>query len=141
MLRRIVVVRSVPTVLMSMWQHIQRQSRKRRSGSRLRQRGHRRFFRFERGARAVIHSVKHRALVRELYLGLGRVDVHVHGRTAELHIQHARGEAAHEQRVAVGLFERGLQCGGADPPAVAEEVLLRAAAAPGGGRGDEASPK
>ena len=76
--------------------------------------------------------------MRELYLGLGRVDVHVHGRTAELHIQHARGKAAHEQRVAVGLFERGLQCGGADPPAVAEEVLLRAAAAPGGGRGDEA---
>ena len=39
---------------------------------------------------------------------------------------------------AVGLFERGLQRGGFDPPAVAEEILLRAAAAPGGGRGDEA---
>ena len=76
--------------------------------------------------------------MRELHLGLCRVDIHVHGRAAELDIQHARGEAPHEQRVAVGLLERGLQRGGFDPPAVAEEILLRAAAAPGGGRGEEA---
>ena len=90
-------------------------------------------FRFERGARAVIHGVKHRALVRELYLGLGRVDVHVHPVARQLDMQHAAGELPLEQAVAVRLLKRGGEQLALDEAAVHEEQLApaRAAAAEG----------
>ena len=49
------------------------------------------------------------------------------GRSSEQLLRNIRAPGGDDR------LERGLQRGGFDPPAVAEEILLRAAAAPGGG--------
>ena len=84
----------------------------------------------------VVHRVEHLALLAEFDLGLGGVDVDVHAAVGEREIQHAAGVAAGQQRVAIGLLQRGLQQLRADRAPVAEEILRAAVAASGRGGGD-----
>ena len=77
----------------------------------------------------VVHGVENGALILEFYHGLGGVDIHVHGVFGEGDMQHAAGELALEQAVAVGLLQRGGKELALYEPAVHEEKLAAAGAA------------
>ena len=85
-----------------------------------------------------MHAVEDLLLVEELDLGLGRVDVDVHGGQGHGQVQDAGGEAARHELVAVGLLQGGGHGPGADVPVVDEKDLVVPVAPGGGGPGDEA---
>ena len=72
---------------------------------------------------AVVDAVKHRLFAEELYLCLGRVDVHIHGMGRKGQVEHTGGEFAHHQLVAVGLLQGGNQQPGFYRPVVDKEGL------------------
>ena len=86
----------------------------------------------------MVHRVKHFFFPGEFHLGLGGMDVHVHLRDRQRHVQHAAGEFSFHQLVAVALFQRRRQQLGLDKAAVDEEHLHTAGAAAHEGLGDEA---
>ena len=86
----------------------------------------------------VVHRVEHGLLAGELHHGLGRVDVHVHRVHRQGDMQHAAGEFALQQPVAVGLLHGGGEQLALDQPPVDEEQLPSPCAVTGGGAGDEA---
>ena len=86
----------------------------------------------------MVHQIKDPLLLGELDLGLGGVDVHVDPGLGQLQIDHAGGEAPHQQGVFVGLLHGALQQLGADEAPVAVEELGGAVAAPGRGGGGKA---
>ena len=84
-------------------------------------------------------GVEDGALVGELDLRLGGVDVDVHGGGVELEVYDAGREAPGEQGAAIGLLDGGLEQLALYVPAVHEEILRAPAAAPGGGRARKAA--
>ena len=83
--------------------------------------------RFQTG---VVHRIVHSLFVGELHLRLGGVYVHVYAAEGDLHIQHAVGEAARQQTVAVCHFQPLLNERRFDRSAVDEEILGGTVAAP-----------
>ena len=81
-------------------------------------------------------TVEDLPLVEELHLGFGWVYVHVHGGERHRDVQHAGGEPAHHDLVAVGLLQSGGQGFGPDQPVIDKEDLIRPGAPGGGGPGD-----
>ena len=81
---------------------------------------------------AVVDAVEDLPLVEELDLGLGGMDVHIHSRQRHGDVEHAAGEAAGHDLVAVGLLQGGGEGLGADVAVVDEEMLV-GPGAPGGG--------
>ena len=84
------------------------------------------------------NAVEHRPLVGELHLGLGRVDVDVHGLPGQLQAQDAAGEAARHHLIGVGLLQGGGHELGFHRPAVDEKLLVVPVAPGGRGLGDVA---
>ena len=54
-----------------------------------------------------MHAVENGLFVEEFDLGLRRVDVNVHGVGGERQVQHAGGEFAHHDLIAVCFLQRG----------------------------------
>ena len=90
------------------------------------------------GEDGVVHRREHLPLVAELDLGLGWVDVHVHGVELCLQVEDTAGEFAHHFLIFVGLLQGGHHDSGLHLAAVDEEELPVAAAPAAGGEGDEA---
>ena len=86
----------------------------------------------------VIHQVEHALFLGEFDLGLGGVDVDVHRGVGERQIDHAGGEAPHQQCVFIRLLHSGLQQGRADIAPIAVEKLRGAVAAARRGGGGKA---
>ena len=79
----------------------------------------------------------YRALVVELHLALGGMDVHVHLRGVEFEEEARDGVTAFHQRGVVALHEREVQRAVLDGAAVDEEMLVIARATRDPGRADE----
>ena len=86
----------------------------------------------------MVHDLEHAPFLRELDLGLCRVDIHIDPGAAELKVHDAGGIAPGQKAVFIRLLDRGLKKRRADIPAVAVKILRAAVAAAGGGRRDEA---
>ena len=87
------------------------------------------------GQDGVVHRPEHRALIAELHLGLGRVDVHVHRAALQLQVEDAGGKLAHHLLVFVRLLQGGHHQPGLHLPAVDEEELPVPAGPAAGGLG------
>ena len=86
-----------------------------------------------------MHRVEYLALRQELHLGLGRVNVHVHGLHGHIDLQHAGREPAHHDLVAVRLFSGRGQKPRTDEAPVDKEALPAAVAARGSRLCDKAA--
>ena len=75
------------------------------------------------GKDTVVDAVEDRLFREEFHLGLGRVDVHVHGGGREPQVQDAGREFAYHDLVAVGFLQRRDHDLGADRSVVDEEGL------------------
>ena len=90
------------------------------------------------GEDGVVHGGKDRPLAAELYLGLGGVDVHVHGVELGPQMEDAPGEFAHHPLVLIGLLHGGHHQGGFYLTAIDKEELPVPAVPAAGGHGDKA---
>ena len=87
----------------------------------------------------MVHRVEHRFVRHELHHGLGRVDVHVHRLRRQGDVQHAAGELALQQPVAVALLHGGGEELALHQASVDEEQLPRPRAVARQGLGHEAA--
>ena len=86
----------------------------------------------------VIEGVEDLPLADEFYLGLGRVDIHIHAVEPGGEMEDAAGELAHHALVLIGLLQSGHEEPGLDEAAIDKEVLVVPGAPTAGGQGDKA---
>ena len=75
----------------------------------------------EGGEHPIVDPVKDLALVEELHLSLGRVDVHIHLAGLHLELEHAAGKLAHHFLVLIGPLQGGHEKLGLHRPAIDEK--------------------